>query len=74
MEKCSIFLLHREQKLQWASCLLQYPVAENGFEFQESLVEALYGIGIWDRLRALVNVLKMLTEQHPGGGGKRRND
>ncbi|KAL2960290.1 hypothetical protein AAZX31_17G032000 [Glycine max] len=53
---------------------IQYPVAENGFEFQESLVEALYGIGIWDRLRALVNVLKMLTEQHPGGGGKRRND
>ncbi|KAL5163388.1 Aldehyde dehydrogenase 22A1 [Glycine soja] len=54
---------------------IQYPVAENGFEFQESLVEALYGLGIWDRLRALVNVLKMLTEQNPGGSSnKRRND
>ncbi|TKY54234.1 Aldehyde dehydrogenase 22A1 [Spatholobus suberectus] len=54
---------------------IQYPVAENGFEFQESLVEALYGLGIWDRLRALVNVLKMLTEQNPGGNSsKKRND
>ncbi|XP_014510309.1 aldehyde dehydrogenase 22A1 [Vigna radiata var. radiata] len=54
---------------------IQYPLAENGFEFQESLVEALYGLGIRDRLRALVNVLKMLTEQNPGGSGnKKRND
>ncbi|KAK7387994.1 hypothetical protein VNO78_22793 [Psophocarpus tetragonolobus] len=54
---------------------IQYPVAENGFEFQESLVEALYALGIWDRLRALVNVLKMLTEQNPGGSSsKKRND
>ncbi|XP_027338773.1 aldehyde dehydrogenase 22A1 isoform X2 [Abrus precatorius] len=43
---------------------IQYPVAENGFEFQESLVEALYGLSIWDRLQALVNVLKMLTEHN----------
>ncbi|KAL4592404.1 hypothetical protein LXL04_005397 [Taraxacum kok-saghyz] len=34
---------------------LQYPVAENCFEFQEALVEALYGVNVWDRLRALVN-------------------
>ncbi|XLR47796.1 hypothetical protein S83_032456 [Arachis hypogaea] len=27
---------------------IQYPVAENTFEFQESLVEALYGLSIWD--------------------------
>ncbi|KAK3418064.1 hypothetical protein EUGRSUZ_H04040 [Eucalyptus grandis] len=46
---------------------IQYPVAENGFEFQESLVEALYGLNIWDRLRALVNVLKFLSDQHPSG-------
>ncbi|XLV01591.1 hypothetical protein S245_015928, partial [Arachis hypogaea] len=26
---------------------------ENAFEFQESLVEALYGLSIWDRLKAL---------------------
>ncbi|KAK7363486.1 hypothetical protein VNO77_05630 [Canavalia gladiata] len=54
---------------------IQYPVAENGFEFQESLVEALYGLSIWDRLRALVNIFKMLTEQNPAGSsGKRRID
>nr|XP_010921480.1 aldehyde dehydrogenase 22A1 isoform X1 [Elaeis guineensis]XP_029120415.1 aldehyde dehydrogenase 22A1 isoform X1 [Elaeis guineensis] len=43
---------------------IQYPVAENGFEFQESLVEALYGSNVWDRLRSLVNVLKILSEQN----------
>nr|POE81032.1 aldehyde dehydrogenase 22a1 [Quercus suber] len=43
---------------------IQYPVAENSFEFQESLVELFYGLDIWDRLRALVNVLKFFTEQH----------
>ncbi|KAE9601496.1 hypothetical protein Lal_00040568 [Lupinus albus] len=54
---------------------IQYPVAENGFEFQESLVEALYGLSIWERLQALVKVLKMLTEQNPAGSSsKKRND
>lgn len=54
---------------------IQYPVRENGFEFQESLVEALYGLNIWDRLRALVKVLKLLSEQQtPAAGQKRRND
>ncbi|XP_059433764.1 aldehyde dehydrogenase 22A1 [Corylus avellana] len=53
---------------------IQYPVAENGFEFQELLVKALYGLNIWDRLRALVNVLKMLTEQNPPANSRRRND
>lgn len=54
---------------------IQYPVRENGFEFQESLIEALYGLNIWDRLRALVKVLKTLSEQHtPAAGQKRRND
>ncbi|XP_010940924.1 aldehyde dehydrogenase 22A1 [Elaeis guineensis] len=43
---------------------IQYPVAENGFEFQESLVEALYGLNVWDRLQALVNVLKILSVQN----------
>lgn len=52
-------------RLTVLSALLQYPVAENGFEFQESLVEMLYGLNIWDRLRALVNVLKFLTDQNP---------
>ncbi|KAJ0979933.1 hypothetical protein J5N97_015407 [Dioscorea zingiberensis] len=41
---------------------IQYPVPENGFEFQESLVETLYGMNVWDRLRALINVLKILSE------------
>lgn len=39
-------------------------MADNAFEFQMSLVEATYGLNIWDRLRALVNVLKMLSEQN----------
>ncbi|KAF4358916.1 hypothetical protein F8388_012919 [Cannabis sativa] len=42
---------------------IQYPISENAFEFQESLVEALYGMNIWDRLRALMNVLKIVSEQ-----------
>ncbi|KAK4257914.1 hypothetical protein QN277_007441 [Acacia crassicarpa] len=53
---------------------IQYPVAENGFEFQESLVEALYGLSMWDRLRALVNVLKMLTEQNSPSSSKKLKD
>ncbi|RYR30769.1 hypothetical protein Ahy_B01g055536 isoform B [Arachis hypogaea] len=54
---------------------IQYPVAENAFEFQESLVEALYGLNIWERLQALVNVLKMLTEQNPAGESiKKKNN
>lgn len=56
---------------------IQYPISENGFEFQESLVEALYGLNIWDRLRALVNVLKMISEQQStpnNNSSKRRND
>ncbi|XP_065863809.1 aldehyde dehydrogenase 22A1 [Euphorbia lathyris] len=43
---------------------IQYPVSENGFDFQISLVEALYGLNIWDRLRALVNVLKIVSDQN----------
>ncbi|KAK4586511.1 hypothetical protein RGQ29_023594 [Quercus rubra] len=52
---------------------IQYPVAENSFEFQESLVELFYGLDIWDRLRALVNVIKFFTEQHSPAMGK-KND
>lgn len=44
---------------------LQYPVSEIGFEFQESLVETLYGLSVWDRLRSLVNVLKIVSEYNP---------
>ncbi|XP_074558740.1 aldehyde dehydrogenase 22A1 [Curcuma longa] len=40
---------------------IQYPVSENAFEFQESLVEALYGLYIRDRLRSLVNVMKIIS-------------
>lgn len=53
---------------------IQYPVAENCFEFQQSLVEALYGLNVWDRLRALVNVLKMLTEQNSPAVNTKRSD
>lgn len=54
---------------------MQYPISENGFEFQQSLVEALYGLNIWDRLRALVDVIKVLTEQNnPSPKTKRRHD
>ncbi|GFZ11495.1 aldehyde dehydrogenase 22A1 [Actinidia rufa] len=54
--------------------IIQYPVAENGFEFQESLVEALYGLNVWDRLRALVNVLKLLSEHNANPSTRRKND
>lgn len=53
---------------------IQYPVAENGFEFQESLVETLYSLNIWDRLRALVNVLKILSEHNTPAHVKKRKD
>ncbi|CAN4104677.1 unnamed protein product [Withania somnifera] len=53
---------------------IQYPIAANGFEFQESLVHTLYGLNIWDRLRALVNVLKILSEKPTPTSNKRRND
>ncbi|KAF5452260.1 hypothetical protein F2P56_027279 [Juglans regia] len=53
---------------------IQYPIAENGFEFQESLVEALYGLNIWERLQALVNVLKILKEKNSPSNGTRKND
>ncbi|THU69023.1 hypothetical protein C4D60_Mb08t09970 [Musa balbisiana] len=43
---------------------IQYPVAENAFEFQESLVEALYGLNVWDRLRALTSVVKIISEKN----------
>lgn len=49
---------------------IQYPVSENGFEFQKSLVETLYGLNIWDRLRALVDVLKILSENSPANSKK----
>ncbi|XP_064976619.1 aldehyde dehydrogenase 22A1-like isoform X3 [Musa acuminata AAA Group] len=42
---------------------IQYPVEENAFEFQESLVEALYGLNVWDRLRALTSVVKIISEK-----------
>lgn len=42
-------------------------MAENGFVFQESLVEALYGLSVWDRLHGIINTLKLLSEQNPGG-------
>lgn len=51
----------------------QYPISENGFEFQESLVEALYGMNVWDRLRALMDVLKTLSEPSPSKSKKRKD-
>ncbi|CAM0145057.1 unnamed protein product [Urochloa decumbens] len=55
---------------------IQYPVSDHGFEFQELLVETLYGYSVWDRLRSLVNLVKMITEQNstpaPGTTTKKR--
>ncbi|KAL6522892.1 hypothetical protein OROHE_016739 [Orobanche hederae] len=48
-----------------------YPISENGFEFQKSLVEALYGLNAWDRLRALVDVVKMISEPNTPKNSKR---
>ncbi|CAM8975047.1 unnamed protein product [Rhodiola kirilowii] len=53
---------------------IQYPVAENGFEFQKHLVETLYGLNIWDRLRSLVDLLKILTEHNSSTNQKQRVD
>ncbi|KAF3776533.1 Aldehyde dehydrogenase 22A1 [Nymphaea thermarum] len=50
---------------------LQYPVAENGFEFQESLIGALYGLSIWDRLHGIINTLKLLSDQNTAGAAGR---
>ncbi|GMY27911.1 aldehyde dehydrogenase 22A1 isoform X1 [Fagus crenata] len=52
---------------------IQYPVAENSFEFQESLVEGLYSLNIWERLRALVNVVKILMEHNSHANSKRHD-
>ncbi|CAH9104208.1 unnamed protein product [Cuscuta europaea] len=52
---------------------IQYPVAANGFEFQESLIGALYGLSIWDRLRALIKVLKMISEHNSSTTVNRKN-
>lgn len=72
--KCSMIILYFTRTN--LSCEKpQYPVAENGFEFQESLVEALYSLNIWDRLRAFVNVLKLLSDQQNSPPNRnRRND
>ncbi|TVU37144.1 hypothetical protein EJB05_10444 [Eragrostis curvula] len=43
---------------------IQYPISEHGFEFQQLLVETLYGVSVWDRLRSLVNLLKMISEKN----------
>ncbi|XP_057958195.1 aldehyde dehydrogenase 22A1 isoform X2 [Malania oleifera] len=50
---------------------IQYPVSENSFEFQELLVEALYGLNVWDRLRAFANILKILTDYNSPASIKR---
>lgn len=51
---------------------IQYPISENGFEFQELLVETLYGLSVWDRLRSLVNLLKMISEQNNSPANTRK--
>ncbi|KAL0904397.1 hypothetical protein M5K25_026500 [Dendrobium thyrsiflorum] len=53
---------------------IQYPISDNGFEFQETLVEALYGLNLWDRLRALVGVLKMISEQNSSSQTDKRRE
>ncbi|KAL9274608.1 Aldehyde dehydrogenase 22A1-like protein [Drosera capensis] len=53
---------------------IQYPVSDNAFEFQMSLVEGLYDLNMWDRLRALINVVKMLTDRSPHPANGRRMD
>ncbi|KAL3617227.1 hypothetical protein CASFOL_038974 [Castilleja foliolosa] len=53
---------------------IQYPISENGFEFQKSLVEALYGINVLDRVRALVDVVKMISEPNASSKNSKRRD
>ncbi|KAK8940346.1 Aldehyde dehydrogenase 22A1 [Platanthera guangdongensis] len=51
---------------------LQYPISENCFEFQELLVEVLYGQNVWDRARALVGVLKIISDRNLTSPGVKR--
>lgn len=46
---------------------IQYPVADNAFEFEKALVETLYSMSIMDRIKGLGNLIKILTapEQAP---------
>lgn len=53
---------------------IRYPVSGTAFEFQQSLVEALYSQNIWDRLRALIDVVKTLTDHNPPPARGRRRD
>nr|AIL24124.1 betaine aldehyde dehydrogenase 2 [Tamarix hispida] len=53
---------------------IQYPVADDAFELQKSLVDALYGLNIWERLRAFISVIKTLTEQTSRPSTTRRKD
>ncbi|VVA96731.1 unnamed protein product [Arabis nemorensis] len=71
----SYMLLHSSFSVNMSLVMvkLQYPVAENAFEFQEALVETLYGLNIWDRLRSLIDVLKFLTDQSSHAGRTRKS-
>ncbi|XP_024539998.1 aldehyde dehydrogenase 22A1 [Selaginella moellendorffii] len=42
---------------------LQYPVAENAFQFEEALVRMFYGLTVVEKFQGLVNLVKIFTEQ-----------
>lgn len=41
--------------------LLQYPVADNAFEFQGALIRMFYGLDVWTKIDGLREVLKALS-------------
>lgn len=44
---------------------IQYPVADNAFEFEKALVEMLYGMSLVDRIKGLGNLVKIVTAPEP---------
>jgi hypothetical protein len=40
---------------------MQYPVADNAFEFQGALIRMFYGLDVWTKIDGLREVLKALS-------------
>ncbi|KAJ7200463.1 hypothetical protein O6H91_Y495600 [Diphasiastrum complanatum] len=46
---------------------IQYPVSDCAFKFEEALTKMFYSLSMWERLTALANVLKILSESKDSG-------
>lgn len=50
---------------------IQYPVADNAFEFEKALVETLYSINLLERIRGLGNLIKIFRAPEQGPAWKK---